>query len=669
MSSTIQVPNFYWPDTSGFCFDLPPRDVTGGWSNTLTGGIYQIPDLPQALSTGGYNGWTNWIDKAQKDYRFGAMSDENAVANLFPNVDDPWMFTEYVYEGTGKATQQDASVADVAIVAPPLVNPFRITRTFASGVIASTTLLYANETFTTYMAKEPRYAFEIEYQWRSQVNPYTLYWESELDAVGWVESNSGGLRNTSFTRTTTTRRRVRFQHPSNNAGVALNRVKVWAHATHWGQSQNVPQRVVNMTGPPDWFLATEMAGTTIVPHISIVQGEPVYDIAPQVGGQGTIIYNNVHLGLSAYGATAASIAAGNPLGICNVGMKAVTPDGTYNGVSDGTFAYSVPTSLAGTSAIPLPVPSNNPNNSPVYTWTYIGYSSGDVVHRGCAFWKGTGGVCQCTYTAKLPAPTVTITAFQPTTTFAIYNLPAEIDLNAVGLEVMFAATSAGPWSLPSACGQQVVMLYTTDIYHAQQVKLVKIGNSPFTIGSVRFRSQTKNRPRPHNTLCAFSDGTVTNPAAAYYQMANQQHFTPCPFYTAQGPRVVASFEATAANGAEWANLQRGLPATSAAREPVYATDSSGNYLLNSDGTRQIATNPDGSEKTAVVVRPYVQAPAQTALGQILTSYADATPALGIGGIVISNVATSIVNNIQTPNPLVGGISPTPTLTTMVTCRK
>ena len=46
------------------------------------------------------NGWNNWIDKFQKDYRFGAMSDENAVCAEFPNVDDPWMFTEYVYQGT-----------------------------------------------------------------------------------------------------------------------------------------------------------------------------------------------------------------------------------------------------------------------------------------------------------------------------------------------------------------------------------------------------------------------------------------------------------------------------------------------------------------------------------------------------------------------------------------
>jgi hypothetical protein len=43
--------------------------------------------------------WNAWIDKFQYDYRFGRVSDTNAETVLFPNVDNPWMFTEYVFRG------------------------------------------------------------------------------------------------------------------------------------------------------------------------------------------------------------------------------------------------------------------------------------------------------------------------------------------------------------------------------------------------------------------------------------------------------------------------------------------------------------------------------------------------------------------------------------------
>jgi hypothetical protein len=45
--------------------------------------------------------WNAWIDKIQVDYRFGQVSDKNAECILFPNADNPWMFTEYVFKGVG----------------------------------------------------------------------------------------------------------------------------------------------------------------------------------------------------------------------------------------------------------------------------------------------------------------------------------------------------------------------------------------------------------------------------------------------------------------------------------------------------------------------------------------------------------------------------------------
>jgi hypothetical protein len=92
--------NWFYPDGSWNQFDLHPRYVLNEWTDEIFDGIYDVPRLPHLEFPYRYNGWTNWVDKWQKDYRFTAVSDMNARANLFPEVHDPWMYTEYLFEGS-----------------------------------------------------------------------------------------------------------------------------------------------------------------------------------------------------------------------------------------------------------------------------------------------------------------------------------------------------------------------------------------------------------------------------------------------------------------------------------------------------------------------------------------------------------------------------------------
>ena len=110
-SSSHAQDNWYWSDGSGFQFDLSPKNVSGGFDSKEMGGIYNVPNLAWTTYNPTLTGWTNWVDKYQIDYRFGATSDKNANCQLFPEVDDPWMFTEYVYEGTGKESAEGSANA------------------------------------------------------------------------------------------------------------------------------------------------------------------------------------------------------------------------------------------------------------------------------------------------------------------------------------------------------------------------------------------------------------------------------------------------------------------------------------------------------------------------------------------------------------------------------
>ena len=612
--------NFYWPDGSGFCFDLAPKDVTGGWDAEVTGGPYDIPNLPFNEYAGGYNGWTNWLDKAQKDYRFANVSDSNAVCNLFPEVDDPWMFTEYVYEGVPR--DSDLSLTNgspISIIEPPLTKPHLVSRTLhPDGTISTSALVLFNEEYTTRIQAEQRYAFEEEHRWKSAVPPFNLFWESELDALGWVERvPPTNQANADFERLPEVRRRIRFTHPSNNAGVRLNRRKVWATSTRWGQSQNIPERVITMTGPPDWFRATEMFTSRIVPHIEIIKGQPIYDVSPSVGGQGVVYYKDVVEGQWSW--------------TDRIGMGAVVPAGT-NGASDSLFTYAVPAGITGLALCVLPAKPEG--NEPRLVWTGTRFTTGDLIHRGCAFWKGSGGTCQCDYARQqsgkfIPRDTQVNNYFYPDSASFDVSLSRAILASEESVEVHFSDNVNGPWIDESAACHKVVLVATQAQSTIGSISIVKTAGTPPTITCFRVRIVPRERPTPHNTLCAFSDD-AKDQKSAYLQKCRASGVAPCSFFTSQGAQILATYEGIASNGAEWANLQRGLPQT------------------QSSSTTDAATG-----KTTTVQQPYKKNPYDTAQSQAMMDMAGASGTLGAG--VGAMMAYRFAGEVMTPDAYTSGI--------------
>jgi hypothetical protein len=587
--TSYQQENWYWSDGSGFQFDLPPKDVKIGWTNTLVGDIYDVPALPWTTFAPGYTGWTNWVDKFQPDYRFAATSDANAICQLFPEVSDPWMFTEYVFEGTG-SDHADGDSSPVGIVAPPLAFPHRITRTFTDGSISTSQPGFFNETYTTHVAGEPRFAFEQDYRWQSKAAPHKTYYESELNIMGWKEL-VGGEVNTEFERLDEYRRRISFLHPSNNAGVALHRVKVWANSTRWGQSQNVPARTLNMTAPADFVRAKDMATDKIVAHVQIIKGEPIYDNADKIGGQGSIFYQSISVGQWNWASQ-------------NIGMMGVTLTGQV-GVPDAEFSYGVPASVAQTTPLVMPKQPENPNSEPAYEWVEKRYDTGALVHRGCAFWKGSNGTASCDYAAQRMDQFVRWEISQtmdPAGGQVALPAPAPTTDNII--EVMASDGATGPWILASAGGWTATTVSSGG--NATAVTLVPAGGTPKT--HIRIRVLAKNRPIPDPSLCSFYDPDAKDKKAAYRTRAGT---AACPYYTAQGQRIVATYQGIASNGAEWANMQRGLPAG------------------------------------------YKKSPIETSAGQSLNEFTGGTG--GIGGGVVAGLAGAYLANIQTPDPYTAGV--------------
>ena len=87
-----------WSDGSGFEYDKMSQNMIGR-RYVFQSSLYDITNYGVQHKTLQTGEWNSWVDKIQYDYRFGQVSDLNAQTILFPNVDNPWMFTEYVYKG------------------------------------------------------------------------------------------------------------------------------------------------------------------------------------------------------------------------------------------------------------------------------------------------------------------------------------------------------------------------------------------------------------------------------------------------------------------------------------------------------------------------------------------------------------------------------------------
>jgi hypothetical protein len=551
--------NFFWPDGSFFQFDLPPRYVLNDWTDRREGGIYDVPTSPKPPFAGGFIGWTNWVDKYQQDWRFANVSDANARANIFDEVHDPWMFTEYVYQGRGKDSDLDnATPQSAGIVEPPLLNPVGLTRTIdnTSGVPKITDAFQAtlNDQPPTVIPFEPQAEPELEHKWKSDLTN-AEFWASDLAAMSWVENLPDGRSNRAFTRLDVQRRVVRYSVPKPNSGVKLYRHPVWVNSTRWGQSQNVPDRVVNVTAPKEYLKPQGRFTGRIVPKIVIKWGVPLSDNCDTINPQKVIRYDG-------YGSTAT-------MDIWLWGRPLTGPDG----VADGTFSYAVAPAFPDKTGDRVLMPRNNLRST--LSWTPPEFVNDDLIHRGCQFWEGRQGSAHCTYFTQFAAsfqPLVQVTRpiSDNTTPLADFTTTAFSE-NSYEVRLFLKSDTIPDYRDVTPAGTSPAISLIKTNGQVTAVRFVKTGGTAASVNDLLLSPGTNvtllliirpmNTPYPHHALCgqyagpAGAAATGRDDAIAGYKAAGGK----CKYYSPVGARTVGAYTVQASNGAEWANMQRGLP--------------------------------------------------------------------------------------------------------------
>lgn len=230
--------NTKWADISVdevFEFDQEPDNIifngpaeyspTHGWSGSYMNGsvneLYELTSQLQGKELGQYESWMNWLEKIQPDYRFLSISDENAETTIFANVDDPWMFTEYIFKGTGNVYTKDTEgntiieEKDFIIIEPPLYDWDDLT---------------------------PKNDIAIE------VNGDEVE-ESKIKKVsqyGWydVRDNDGNIDLKYYEPN-------RYSTGADNA--TLYKIKMNVECVKWGQHGNIPPHVLNISAPSEWI--------------------------------------------------------------------------------------------------------------------------------------------------------------------------------------------------------------------------------------------------------------------------------------------------------------------------------------------------------------------------------------------------------------------------------
>ena len=220
-----------WCDGSGFEFDILPDNLIGNVSPMES--LYDLSYYPMDYRPLEMSDWNAWIDKFQVDYRWGQVSDQNAETILFPNVDDPWMFTEYVFQGVGSGEK---------IVEPPLYDETTLKllnpdRSFVEEEQDDDVLLKYQNSHSSKEGQGGTHIWDVK-SYREVTN-----WSSD-----YAVQDSGGR---------------------------LYRVDIPVESVKWGEHGNVPPGTINMGAPKSWMDPGQNNGK-IVPRFVAHIGSPFY---------------------------------------------------------------------------------------------------------------------------------------------------------------------------------------------------------------------------------------------------------------------------------------------------------------------------------------------------------------------------------------------------------
>jgi hypothetical protein len=344
--------NVKWPDKTGFSFDTSPGEALFNLDHVQErANFYGAPCV--ANNASGYQRWGNWSDKFEPDVRFAAISDTNAFCQQFPEVDSPWKFTDYIFQGTA---------ASGVVVEPPLFNPF--TLAVANGVYDIMAPYGSAPAVASGCGKEETFrcgivggvklvSFESLYNFKGVSGK--VYKQEDLEkgthGTPWTDPAAPEGKQRTFKRQGVYGRRGGLGYWSENKGVRIYKKDLPATCVKIGAHGNIPPHSLSMSAPKAWLEPDDMYSDVIVPKVTATFGAPLYAWADGVvsfAGRPTI----------------------QPCGYTKTSASGVIP-----------FRYSVDP-----GGVPVPIPEQRMKGASI---TPHNCDEGDLVHKGCQFWEGT----------------------------------------------------------------------------------------------------------------------------------------------------------------------------------------------------------------------------------------------------------------------------------------
>lgn len=409
--------NNKWPDDSGFHFDTPPENLMRAYAGhgeqerePHYGAKYV--DVP---SGAGYKPWSNWFDKFEPDVRFAAISDSNAHLQHFPEVDTPWKFTEYTFQGIRDGQTVTAQ--------PPLFEPkslSQINEGLGYGQLDGTHFSYYINLYEYMGASGTIYKQED----LDKGIAYTGPEGTEMRASPWVDPAATGEMakdSRTFTKQNPYMQKLQFLYPSENKGVRICRSYVAVKSRKMGAHGNIPPHTLNMAAPKSYFEPDNMYMNMVVPKITATFGSPVMAVTDGIVRYGTTYYGPASIYVTEIDETElefedvplppgpVSPDSGELKGAMTV--TRATPRWKITKLKEVEVLQPKPNEVISRDAeflLNLKIAATN-------------YSSGEYVHKGCAFWKGTGtwtesngvftfsdGIVRCTAQDTMANPSLAV---------------------------------------------------------------------------------------------------------------------------------------------------------------------------------------------------------------------------------------------------------------------
>lgn len=359
-NDTVEInlsPCSCWGDGSGFEYDTPTQPLIGTFTAD-EGFVFDI--YKYAISHKVFqqhdNSWNAWIEKFQPDYRFGRVSDTNSETILFPNITNPWMFTEYVFKGETSYNGGNQFI----IIEPPLYDPEKLELINYDSEKISDENKFKTDYDGKYKYDDIQTIVKVEELEDGSQQETKEYGVKQYRLITnwnrWYEEESSSSSNSSSSSDS-----VDGYYPVKDAGVKLYRANVNVQCVKWGEHGNIPPHTLDMTAPADYLDPTKIV-SKIKAVTTAVIGSPLY-----ANAYGVLTSNGQH-----------------EMFIGEVDLTKSTDE-------NGHVIYTYPIPNTGTG-IRQDTPPGNGGMSlkPEYA-----KSDGYYVHGGCELCKGDGGILSC----------------------------------------------------------------------------------------------------------------------------------------------------------------------------------------------------------------------------------------------------------------------------------